>query len=153
MQTQWLACLTLTLFGLVLAKPAPLSHDDDRWDTPRLKQCLVELGYEPKTLSDKKFEVALTKGDHNIPVGTEVSGSGNYVWLTARLAETPSDEKAGKLLRRNFKIQPAQFYVTDKGHLMIGMTCDNRGLTNAILRKALDKLTSDVAATADEWGK
>lgn len=148
-----LASLAITSFGVVMATPAPITADDDRWETPRLKQCLEELGYEPTEINEKKWEIKLAKGNYNIPVATELSASGNYIWLTARLADSPSDEKAGRLLRRNAKIQPSQFYVSDKGSLLIGLTCDNRAMTNAVFRKALDKLTDDIVASAEDWGK
>ncbi len=153
MRIQLLATLALVSCGALLAGPAPLAHEDGRWDAPQLKKSLGELGYEPKELTETKWEVKLTKAQLNVPVGSEVSPSGNYIWLTARLGEAPSDEKAGRLLRRNAKIQPTQFYITEKGALMVGICCENRAMTNAILRKALEKITDDVVATAEEWGK
>lgn len=152
MRSQLLASLALTSFGVIAAQPA--AKDDSRWDGPRLKQCLTDLGYEPKELSaDKKWEVKVTTEKFNIPVSTELSTSGNYIWLTAFLGAAPTDETAGKLLRRNFKIQPSQFYVTDKGNLLIGLACENRAMSNAIMRKALDKLCGDVASSSEDWSK
>lgn len=151
MRTHLVVIFVLAAFCVCL--PASTVQESDRWDPPRLKSALTELGYEPKELNATKWEVKVTKGGFDVPVGAELSTSGNYIWLTARLGDKPTDERAGRLLRRNYKIQPTQFYVTEKGSLHIGLTCENRAMTNAILRKALEKITTDVADSAEDWNK
>ena len=84
-----------------------------------------------------------------------MSPSKRFVWLTSFLGETSKiadfDTKATKFLNRNTSIQPTQFYVTDRGNLMIAIAVDNRDVNAAVLRHRVDKLTGDVSATSDLW--
>lgn len=121
------------------------------WTGADLKKALSELGYEAKALSEKKWEVTLTKSGFDVPIGAEFSESKSYVWLTAYLGKDPTEAKALGLLKQNSKTQPSHFYVTDKGWLMMGLPVENRGLTNAVLRKNLDKIATDVAESAEYW--
>ncbi|TAH39762.1 MAG: hypothetical protein EYC70_02950 [Planctomycetota bacterium] len=116
----------------------------------------ANLGHETSGLSDSKFEITVDKDDMQIPIAIEISGSTRYIWLTADFGDVPEGgfaaEKANELLRRNFKLQPAHFYVTDKDSFMIALPVENRAVEPSILRRALDKLAGDVASTQDLWG-
>jgi hypothetical protein len=48
-------------------------------------------------------------------------------------------------------VQPSQFYITSKGKLMIGLPIDNRGVTNAALRRCIDKVAGDVVNQKSVW--
>lgn len=123
----------------------------------QLKDMLTGMGYTVKDLNtqagSEKFEVALSSGGFNVPVGYEISPSGNFVWLTANLGK-PKDSTStmnAELLKQNGKIQPCQFYISTKGILMIGLAIENRGLTAAIMRRHTDKFIGDISKTSAYW--
>lgn len=126
-----------------------------------LKAMVANLGYTPKDLEPNpeklKIEFTVTKESLDIPVAAEVSGSKRYVWLTAFLGDKSKmdafEQKAVKLLDKNFSIQPTMFYTTTKGNLMIGICVENRNVTPAILKWRIEKLVGDVASTEEVWGK
>lgn len=125
-------------------------------DRKQLKEMLTQLGYEIKDLSTEpgkeKYSFALTRGGLNVPIAAELSANGNFIWMTCFLTDkTPSGEKAVKLLQQNAEIQPTQFYATKSGKLMVGLPIENRGVTNAILRQKVEKLTDDVVKTQSDW--
>lgn len=122
-----------------------------------LREMLVELGFTVKDLNTKegeeKYEVSHTKNGYNIPIAYEISASTNFIWLTAFLGKprTESLESNLALLKQNFKIQPCQFYITEKGNLMMGLAVENRGVTTAILRRHTDKIVANVSETVSLW--
>ncbi len=133
-----------------------------QWDTEALKKGIEDIGYEPKNISrepDKeKYEFKVERSGLNIPVVAEVTPSKNYIWLIALLAtdikeETYSSSKLFKLLQSNATIQPTHFFITKGGRLQVGHPIDNRNVTNAILRRTIDKLTTNIAETKDLWQK
>jgi len=125
---------------------------------PQLKEMLIQLGYAVKdivtTPGKEKYSIAHNQGGLDIPVGYELSPSTSYIWLTVNLG-SPKDSSSAQfnldLLRQNSKIQPCFFYFTDSGRLMMGLPVENRGVTNAILRKQSDKIVSDVSKTSEFW--
>ena len=66
-------------------------------------------------------------------------------------AETETEEKSLEMIKENFKIQPCLFYITAKGNLMMGLAVENRGITNTILRRHIDKIVADVSKTSAIW--
>ncbi|MEQ1933291.1 MAG: hypothetical protein ABL962_05360, partial [Fimbriimonadaceae bacterium] len=104
-----------------------VSSQDTQLTRPRLREMLVELGYEVtdivKDEGKEKFSVKFTKNELNIPVGFEISPSNSYLWLTVNLGDAPKDgnTKCLNLLKQNSKIQPTFFYVTDSGRLMAAL--------------------------------
>jgi hypothetical protein len=97
--------------------------------------------------------VSITTSGFNVPISYEISASKNFIWLIANLGK-PKDETStvnAGLLKQNGKIQPCQFYITEKGNLMMGLAVENRGLTPAIMRRHTEKITSDVSNTASFW--
>ena len=122
----------------------------------KLKELLVQLGYTPKdiisTPGKEKYEIKLNRGGLDVPMGLEISGSTNYIWLTVFLGKAPSDSsKYFQLLKQNSKIQPALFYVTDSGNLMMGLPVDNRGINNALLKRYTEFIAGKIADTKDTW--
>ena len=122
----------------------------------RLKELLGQLGHTIKdivtTPGKEKYEIKLNKGGLDIPMGLEISPSTNYIWLTVFLGKAPSDSsKYFQFTKQNSKIQPALFYVTDSGNLMMGLPVDNRGINNALLKRYTEFIAGKVADTKDIW--
>lgn len=135
--------------------PAPGS-DCDPINQARLKELLVQLGHTVKdivtTPGKEKYEITVNKGGLDVPMGLEISPSTNYIWLTVFLGKAPSDSlKYFKFIKQNSKIQPALFYVTDSGNLMMGLPVDNRGINNALLKRYTEFMAGKVADTKDVW--
>jgi hypothetical protein len=151
-----LACL----FTLAASGARVGAQEPDKMDSSQLKETLTELGYDTKVLNTEagkeKFEFTEKTKDLTIPIGAEISPSKNYLWLTVNLGDKQfkdgnSYPKSGDLLRKNADIQPCFFYVTTKGHLMMGLALENRGLTNPWIRKCIEKLSADVSSTQALW--
>lgn len=156
-----LACLVS--FVAVATRPAAAQPvQQDRLDAPALKAMIDGFGYEIKELSGEagkeKWEIATKTEALNIPVACELSASKNYIWLTVNLGEAPKADAPGsaakfeKLLRATFSSQPCHFYITTKGYLMLAIAAENRALSAADLKRALDKVVADVGKTQDAWG-
>ena len=129
----------------------------DPLDARQLKDMLTQMGYTVKELNTEsgkeKYEVMIKTSSFNVPVAYEISASKNFIWLTAHLG-SPKDEYSttnAALLKQNGKIQPCQFYITEKGKLMMGLAVENRGITPAIMRRHTDKFTGDVNNTSSYW--
>lgn len=135
--------------------------DDQKLDAAKLKTMISNLGYEPKDLNTEagkeKYEVPVTKGGFNIPIGAEISPSKNYIWLTISTGLKEEDEafktKAGNLLKNNGRIQPSFFYVTSKGFVMLAYPMENHHVTPAWLKKCIEKVSDDLVSTKDDWSK
>ena len=122
----------------------------------KLKELLVQLGYTPKeivsTPGKEKYEIKITRNGLDVPMGLEVSPSTNYIWLTVFLGKAPSDSsKYFQFIKQNSKIQPALFYVTDSGNLMMGLPVDNRGINNALLKRYTEFIAGKVADSKNIW--
>jgi len=123
----------------------------------QLKEKLIQMGNEVKisdtTGGKEKYEVKYTTPTLNVPVTYELSTSKNFVWLTVFLGKPKEEtsETNAELLKQNAAIQPCFFYITAKGNLMMGLAIENRGLTNAILKRHSDKIIADVSSTASFW--
>lgn len=134
-----------------------MTSQSDQITRPKLKEMLVELGYEVsdvvKDAGKEKYAVTFVKSELNIPLGFEISPSNSYVWLTVNLGEAPktASEKCLTLLKQNGKVQPTFFYITESGRLMAALAVENRGLTNAILRTRAETITDNVGKTKEFW--
>lgn len=123
----------------------------------QLKEKLEQMGFEVKTLNEKageeKYSVSHPGSGFNVPVGYEISASTNFIWLTTFLGktDTANSVKNLKIIKENANIQPSFFYITAKGNLMMAVAVENRGVTNAILRRHIDKLVADVSKTSAIW--
>lgn len=155
--------LAAALFTLLATGTPAFSQgqvDVSRLDASALKKMMEGLGCELKALNEEagkeKWEFSNEKGGLTIPIAVELSASGNYIWMTVFLGSDMTDEKLREkgpgLLRGNFKVQPSQFYVTEKGNLMLGMAVDNRGVTSTWMRRCIDKVLADVADNQGLWG-
>jgi len=149
----------LTAFCVFLFSASGKAQNCDQLTAAQLRDMLVQLGYTVKdnntTPGSEKYEVNNTTATLNVPVAYELSASKNFIWLTVNLGKPSADTSVmnAALLKQNFKIQPCQFYITGKGNLMMGMAVENRGVTNAILRRHTDKIIADVSSTTAFWQK
>jgi hypothetical protein len=134
-----------------------MSNDDGQITRPRLREMLVELGYEVtdivKDAGKEKYSVKYSKNGLDIPVGFEISPSNSYVWLTVNLGEAPKEgnTKCLNLLKQNSKVQPTFFYITDSGRLMAALPIENRNITNAVLRLRSETVSDNVGKTKEYW--
>jgi hypothetical protein len=141
--------LVLAPLGAVPAVAAPVTYE-------QVKTMVANMGYTPTQISkgaeSPKFEFAIKSGTFNVPIGVEISGSGKFIWLSVNLGTAPSDPaRAVALLKRIASTQPTHFWIASNGNLMCGMAIDNREVTPAALRLAIDKVGADVAASAPDW--
>ena len=134
-----------------------ISQNCDALTRSQLRDLLVQMGYTVKdivkTEGKEKYEVSHPGSGFNVPLGYEISASGNFIWLTAFLGKPDniSAEKGLAMIRKNADIQPSFFYVTASGNIMMADAVENRGVTSAILRRHIDKIVSDISNTASIW--
>lgn len=150
--------------GLLGATVAPRFAPAQGAGTPaeavQLRDMIKAMGYETRDLTTtpgkEKFEFTISKDDLDIPIAVEVSPSKRYIWFTVFLGELKDikdfPSRTEKLLRRNFDIQPCQFYVTNSDRLMLGLAAENRGIDPPLLRKSFEKVAEDVASSKPTWG-
>jgi len=147
----------LLVFLVCLVSVTGHAQSCDPLTRPQLKEKLQQMGFEVKTLNDKpgeeKYSVEHPGSGFNVPVGYEISPSSNFIWLTAFLgiADTVNTDKNMELLKETANIQPSFFYITPKGNLMMAVAVENRGVTEAILRRHINKLVADVSKTSTVW--
>ena len=132
------------------------NHECGPINQTKLRELIGQLGYTPKDLvtspGKEKYEIKLNRGGFDVPMGLEISPSNNYIWLTVFLGKAPSDSsKYFQLIKQNSRIQPALFYVTDAGNLMMGLPVDNRGINNTLLKRYTDFIAGKVADTKNHW--
>ena len=156
MKKQTLFLPVFFLFIILGSSYSAKAQSCDPIDQTGLKELLTQLGYTIKDLitspGKEKYEVSVEKDGLNVPIGYEISASSNYIWLTVFLGAAPQDTAASRtLLNQNSKIQPAHFYITDAGNLMMGLPVDNRGINNALLKRYTDFIAGKVAETKDHW--
>jgi hypothetical protein len=159
MKRKTLVKTLITTLSIFMFANFAKAQNCDQLTAAQLKEKLIQLGNEVRdintTSGSEKYEVKYTTATLDVPVAYELSGSKNWVWLTVFLGTPRADTSVinAALLKQNFIIQPCQFYITAKGNLMMGMAIENRGLTNAIIKKHSDKIVADVVSTASFWQK
>lgn len=158
MKRVWISALALFAAsgaGLLSSSGARATSEDEKLDAAKLKDMVVNLGYEVKALNTEqgkeKWQFSVSKGGYDVPIGVEISPSTNYIWLTISFGEVKKDAKFEELLKKNGEIQPANFYITKKGFLMMGLAIDNRKVTPATMKRCVDLVAQDTADTADLW--
>lgn len=129
--------------------PAELDHD-------ALKKLITELGYDIKETPLEKggatYEFVEKDEDFTIPILAEISESKRYIWLTVFLGDPPKDQaKHLALLKHNANIQPVFFYVTNSNKLKVGLAIDNRGVTQAHLKRVVGLIVDGVSSTSKDW--
>ena len=154
----FLSVLTVAALALVPLQIVAQSGSS-QLDAPKLRESITNLGYEVKDLATEKgkekYEFKVTKGGLDIYLGAELSGSKNYIWLTAYLGKSTDlkdfKDRAADMLLENSKIQPCQFYVTDKSSINLAIAIDNRGVDAVVMKRCVDKLGDDVVKTQKLW--
>jgi hypothetical protein len=153
----YLACFVIVILGFahLTAVPSFAQTGEAKLDAATLKSTIVGLGYEVKdtitTPGKEKYEFKIEKGDLSIPIGAELSGSKNYIWLTVNLGTDSGKLNYQEILKRNAKIQPSFFYIASNGSVMLAEAIDNRQASATVFRRVIDKLSSDVVDTKDVW--
>jgi hypothetical protein len=153
-RTLILAVLTPALLAFA---PPPVQSP---LDAASLKAMLEGLGHNPKPINSEpgkeKFEVVMKTTELTVPVGVEISPSGNIIWLTVNVGAAPAGDKAtaarfADLLRSNAKTQPSFFYITTNNLLMFAVPVENRAVAPAVLKRWMDKLAEDTQKTRSLW--
>lgn len=153
-----MAALSWALLGW--GAPTGWAQESEGYDAASLKKALADGGYEPKPLTTEigkeKFEILIKRPTFNIPIGVEVSPSKRFVWFTVNLGPAPDPDKApaarfADLLKANAESQPAFFYVTAKGNLMMAVPMENRLSQAAMLRFCVDKLADETVKQSSRW--
>jgi hypothetical protein len=135
-------------------------QSEEKLDAPEVNKMVNGLGFETKIINSEvgkeKYEFTITRGGLDIPIAAEVSASKNFIWLTVFFGEAPkaaeaSGVKMHTLLNWNFKVQPCQFYITDKGNLMLAIAIENRNVTPLIMKRWVEKLVDDAVRSQDAW--
>ena len=123
----------------------------------QLREMVTQLGYTVtdivKDAGKEKFSISITKEGLDIPVAAEISGNGQYIWLTVNLGPAkPADgTRSFALLKQVAITQPSHFYVTESGTQMMGLAVENRGISNAILRERFESISSRVGESKAIW--
>ena len=149
--------LIAPLFALFCLPLFSKAQSCDPIDRMRLRNILVELGYEVKDVvrdaGKEKFSITLKKYALDIPVAYEISPSGGYIWLTVNLGKSAADSanQGLAMIKQNGIIQPSQFYLTKSGTLMMGLPVENRGITNAVIRRLTETISDRVGETKHIW--
>lgn len=124
---------------------------------------LKNLKYET-ALVDKSFEIELKQGKYIFHPFVAVSSSGNKVWITTTVRPLSAADMAdasmlSKLLLANNSVGPAQFYIENDAadkkpadyRLGFGYPLDNRGITEEVLKEALDAFANNLVDNAPIW--
>ena len=158
-KTSNMKTIVFSLF-IALVSLSPLNgqaQDCNAMTRTELRAMLVELGYTvidlEKAEGKQKYQVNMSANGLNVPVGYEISPSNNFIWLTVNLGNPPSETSTtnNTLLKQNAIIQPCFMYITEKGRLMMGLAVENRGLTNAVLKRHSDFIAKRVGETKSYW--
>lgn len=120
-----------------------------------IRPLLEGMRYEAKDLGENNWEVVVSKGGLDVPIAVGLSSSGRKLWLTTYLSEVTAKLKADpdrliKILEKNFEIQPTHFFISQTS-LKAGMALDNRGIGAVVLKRELEKMAEDVAASKSLW--
>lgn len=134
-----------------------------RLATEDLGVMLRNLKYET-ALTGGSFEIEMKQGTYTFHPFVAVSTSGNKIWITTSVRPLSATDLANaallsKLLMANSSIGPAQFYIENVAaekkpadyRLGFGYPLDNRGVTEEILKDALDGFANNLVDHATVW--
>ena len=156
------------LAGLAVGSTAFLNISGQAGElTPNsIPPLLTGLGFTPKESGAGTWEITSTRGGLDVPIAVALSKSNRKLWMTVFLAEFDDKRRADavallELLRKNFDIQPAHFFVVKeepasgpiKDSLKVAVALDNRGITPADLKREIEKLSDDVVGSRALWEK
>jgi hypothetical protein len=125
---------------------------------------LKDLKYETAMTAEGQFEIEMKQGTYTFHPFVAVSTSGNKIWITTSVRQLAAADLANadllrKLLIANSSIGPAQFYIENAAaekkpadyHLGFGYPIDNRGVTEELLKDALDAFANNLVDEAAIW--
>jgi hypothetical protein len=165
------ACAVLAILALAIAttrapaqkppagepktEPAPLTLE-------ALKNMLDQMGYEYEEGKDDKgqvrnYTVTIARDSWTFVITLSVSGNQELVWLFAPLKKLNDTEQVPssillKMLSVNGDQGPPMFEFNERtNRFALSMPLLNRGVTPAILRKSLDRLTTQIRGTESLW--
>jgi hypothetical protein len=125
---------------------------------------LKDLKYETAMTAQGQFEIEMKQGTFTFHPFVAVSTSGNKIWITTSVRPLTATDLANadllsKLLIANTSIGPAQFYIENVAaekkpvdyRLGFGYPLDNRGISEEILKDALDAFANNLVDHAAVW--
>ena len=121
-----------------------------------LLQTLVNMGYEPKKLS-KGALIVVKQDTWTLNLQVVLSPNAEKVGLNANLGKVDDPDSITSsqwkgLLVSNGEIDPSAFYFdNDQKKLYLHRSFDNRGITPAILRREIERFSSNIQHTSDLW--
>lgn len=157
MSTKKLAAIGILLICLFAFSAYEKQQSCISINRKQLREMIAQLGYEIKDTDinpgKEKYEITTTRNGVDIPITLQISGNEVYVWLTVFLgaAKTENAAKNLALLQQTAKTQPCHFYITETGKLMIGVSLENRGITNTLLRERIETIASRVGESKAVW--
>lgn len=160
-----IAALAVAAVGSTYADPPRQATPNTpfRLQEQDLGVMLKDLKYET-ALVNHSYEIEMRQGTYTFHPLVGLSTSGNKIWITTSvrpLAATDmgNADMLSKLLMANNTVGPAQFYienVADKGkapdyRLGFGYPLDNRGVTEEVLKDALDAFANNLVDESSIW--
>ena len=172
MRATRLAILALATFAVVGAAP---TQDAKGKAAPRpsgppspvtkasLPALLRSAGYTPTKVTESWYTIPVdVLGAAQQPFDVSLSESGEKIWVHVHLGSVEDASKAppavlARLLQLNdegiahFLFRKGQSGGAMKDKLYMALSLDNRGVTPALFKTAVDKLVREVTATRDAW--
>ena len=159
--------ISALLAGLAVGSTVFLSSPTQGELTPNsIPPLLTGLGFDPKESGAGTWDIVSTRGGLDVQIAVALSQSGRKLWMTVFVADLDDKWRADsakllELLRKNYEIQPAQFFVVKdaptagpvKDSLKVAVALDNRGILPSDLKREIDKLTDDVVGSRSLWEK
>jgi hypothetical protein len=123
-----------------------------------LKETLENLGYAPETLQSTAgspmYLIRFERDGWTFGLYVALSPNGSMVWISAPLKDVPEDlaspEPLRQLLTASDGIGPSHFTLKGK-RVCLNTPLENRDITPARLRAAIDETTGTVKATQNLW--
>lgn len=144
-------------------KPQVSAQTPFRLTSEDLGVMLRDLKYDA-ALTNGAFEIEMKQGTYTFHPFVAVSTSGNKIWITTSVRPLKAEDLTNasllsKLLIANSSIGPAQFYIENVAaegkpadyHLGFGYPLDNRGVTEEILKDALDAFANNLVDQSAVW--
>jgi hypothetical protein len=126
-----------------------------------LLQMLRGMGYEPKvdTNNDgsKSYTIHFEREGWCYYFRISLSPDKSVLWISTSLGDVPPGQKIRpeallKILELNRSgLGKARFSISDRGTLFLSIPLDNRGVTPALIRDAVDELVANVKETQPYW--
>jgi hypothetical protein len=170
------AKLVLSLCLLSLGLPAGVARGDDPLKKSEgsvenskpsgttltdesLKTLLERMGYEFEPIKSTSgltmYRVKFEQSNWTYTMYVSLSGDKSMVWLATPLIELPAGDKVPeaileKLLQKTDELGPCHFSLKGR-RVYLNLPLENRNITPARLRQALDTMATNVKETAPYW--